>query len=438
MERDLWKYAAMLLSAGVLGYVLDATLAVMLAAAIGLIVWQLHRVNLIQKWLDNPNDHSMPEMGGVYYQLHKKLTARNAQYQKRNKQLSNYVTQFRKAVGALPDAIILIDDHGKIEWANTNAGELLGIRWPEDSSVRFGDLIRHPEVESMLKNSATLEQTFEINSLTLNNQPINLKSVPYTKTTRMIVARDVSQLIKVNQMHTDFVANVSHELKTPLTVLKGYIEILQNSQQLPDKFVKPLEQMNLQSVRMQLIVSDLLYLAKLEDKANKNPQQPIEISHLVNTIIEGVQPLLEEKRHKLEIDIDQHIKIIGTETELHSAFSNLIANAINYTEPNGTIKVRWKSDFQGAEFSVEDNGLGIPSHHLDRLTQRFYRVDTDRSRDGGGTGLGLAIVKHVLQRHNGSLEIDSEHGVGSTFSCTFPETQIELVKQETPAVEKTA
>lgn len=430
MQQDLWKYVLSLTGAALLGYALSATLAVTLLAAIGLIVWQLHRVNLIQKWLDNPRDQTMPEMGGLYYQLHKKLTKRNAQYQKRNKQLSNYVTQFRKAVGALPDAIILIDQSEKIEWANSNAGSLLGIRWPEDSAVRFGDLIRHPEVETMLQKTASLDQTFEINSLNHKGLNINLKSVPYTEQTRMIVARDVSQLVKVNQMHADFVANVSHELKTPLTVLKGYVEILQNSQELPDKFIKPLEQMNLQSARMQLIVSDLLYLAKLEDKANKTPQQPVEVTHLVNAIIESIQPLLEEKRHKVELDIDHSLKIIGTETELHSAFSNLIANAINYTEKNGTISIRWKANIEGAVFSVKDNGFGIPAHHLTNLTRRFYRVDTDRSREGGGTGLGLAIVKHVLQRHDGTLDIQSQDGIGSTFSCYFPNTQIENFAQK--------
>jgi len=352
MDKDLWKYTGLLLGGALLGYSLNATLLITLLVAIIIIVWQTHRVNLIQKWLDNPSDNPMPEMGGLYY------------------------------------------------------------------------LIRSPEVEAMLNHKSALKEDQEISSLALNNQVINLKSIPYTDVTRMVIARDVSQLIKVNQMHTDFVANVSHELKTPLTVLKGYVEILQNSKELPEKFVKPLGQMNLQSVRMQFIVSDLLYLAKLEDTANKTPHQPVEVTHLINAIIESVQPLLEEKRHKIELDLDPNIRIIGAETELHSAFSNLITNAINYTEPHGAIAVRWKGQLEGAEFSVKDNGLGIPAHHISRLTQRFYRVDTDRSREGGGTGLGLAIVKHVLQRHNGELDIKSADGSGSTFICHFPHSQI--------------
>ncbi len=428
MQRDLWKYFAILVGVALLALVVGASLmGVVLAtliAAVGIIVWQLHRINLLIKWLNSPSDHLMPEMGGLYYLLHKKLSQRNTQYAKRKRQLAGYLSQFREAVSAMPDAIVLIDSAGKIEWANTNSIELLGIRWPEDASVRFGDLIRHPEVLDILNSSKALTDIQEINSITHKNTEINLKSVPYSNSTRMIIARDVSRLIKVNQIHTDFVANVSHELKTPLTVLKGYIEIIQNSGEMPAKFSKAMEQMNLQSVRMQLIVNDLLYLAKLEDRSNKAPHQTINVVHLVNSIIESLQPLVEEKGHTITLELDQTLTINGAQTELHSALSNLIANAINYTEPHGEICVKWGRNASGAVFSVRDNGLGIPPHHIARLTQRFYRIDTDRSRESGGTGLGLAIVKHVLQRHDAELEIQSTQDVGSTFSCYFSDRQI--------------
>ena len=433
MKKDITNYFLILLAGAVLGYSLGHTLLVTLCVAIGLIVWQSHRVNLLNKWLDNPKDNPVPEMGGLYYLLHKKLNNRNIQYAKRKKQLSGLLSQFRQAVGAMPDAIVLINVAGKIEWANINAIELLGIRWPDDAGVRFTDLIRHPEVEVILNDPANLKETKEINSIRLKQQDINFKSVPYSKDTRMLIARDVSRLIKVNRMHSDFVANVSHELKTPLTVLRGYVEILQSSDLLPDQFAKPLDQMNIQSLRMQFIVSDLLYLAKLEDKANRAPSQAINMTHLINTIIESVQPMLEEKRHKIALDLDHDLTIMGSETELHSALSNLITNAINYTEPKGEIKIKWASSEFGATFSIKDNGLGIPSHHLGRLTQRFYRVDTDRSRDGGGTGLGLAIVKHVLQRHDAELEIESVEGAGSTFLCHFSTQQLNASQQQSQA-----
>lgn len=424
MERDLWKYAGILSGGAILGYSLNATLVVTLITAIALLAWQLHRINLILNWLEKPAKYPVPEFGGMFYLLHKKLTQRNKQYAKRKKQLTGYLTQFRKAVGAMPDAIILIDDWGRIEWANNNSIALLGIHWPEDVGVRFSHLIRHPEVADILESADSLIETKEISSISHNDKEINLKSVPYSDSTRMIIARDVSSLISVNQMHTDFVANVSHELKTPLTVFKGYVEILQSSNDLPDKFSKPLEQMDAQCTRMQLIVNDLLYLAKLENKADQAQHQEVNVSHLVKNILVAVQPLLNEKQHNISLKIDDSLNLLGAPTELHSAFSNLIVNAISYTEEEGDIELRWLSTGTGATFSVKDNGLGIPSQHLSRLTQRFYRIDNDRSRESGGTGLGLAIVKHVLQRHDAELEIQSEEGEGSVFSCHFNQHQV--------------
>lgn len=428
MQHDIWKFTGLLIAAGVFGYSVGYILPAILLMAIGIIAWQIYRLHHLQKWVENPIENPMPEMSGQFYQLHRDLSRKNAKSNKRKRQLSTFLAQFRKAIDALPDAIVLITQNGKIEWANPNAKEVLGIRWPEDADVRFTDLIRYPEVDKMLNDRHTNTDGVMFNSLFDADQTINIKCVAYTKELRMVIARDVSRLIKVNQIHRDFVANVSHELKTPLTVLRGYIEILQNIKGAPDQFIKPLHQMNLQSTRMQLIVNDLLYLAKLEDHSGEQNQEQVDVTNVVNTIIEAVQPLIEEKHHKLELDIDYSLKMLGAQTELHSAFANLITNAVHYTPNNGLIKIHWKIAQDGrAVFSVKDNGFGISARHLDRLTQRFYRVDTDRSRESGGTGLGLAIVKHVLQRHNAELEIQSTEGVGSEFKCLFPATQ--LLKQ---------
>ena len=290
--------------------------------------------------------------------------------------------------------------------------------------MTFSDLIRQPEVhahlKSVLESDASNAQGIVISSQSNSEQTINIKCVRYTEKLRMVVARDVSILVQANKMQRDFVANVSHELKTPLTVLKGYVEILHNHNDMPENLLKPLAQMELQGERMQLIVNDLLYLAKLEDTATIKPNERVDVTNLINTIVEAVQPLIEQKRHKLELDIDYHLIITGNTKELHSAFSNLITNAINYTPDNGFIRVRWRANDNGAVFSVKDDGIGVAPGHIERLTQRFYRVDTDRSRDGGGTGLGLAIVKHVLQRHGAELEIISAIGEGSEFHCYFP------------------
>ncbi len=432
MRQDIWKFISLLLVAVIFGYNVGQIALTMLITCLGIIAWQIYRIDTLYKWVSNPKRHPMPEVSGQLYQLYHTINRNNTKYAKRKRKLSAYLTQFRKAVGALPDAIILIDDNGKIEWANKNAHTVLGIRWPDDSNVRFGDLIRYPEVDVLLdksrSKSASTERGVVVSSISNSDFKISFKCVRYTDSLRMIIARDVSRLIKVNQLHSDFVANVSHELKTPLTVLKGYVEILSDNPDLPIKFEKPLAQMNLQSVRMELIVGDLLYLAKLEDKANIKPHETVDVTNLINTIVEAVGPLIEEKHHKLELDIDYSLSLIGAATELHSAFTNLITNAINYTPESGVIKIRWRQDTLGATFSVKDNGLGIAPHHLGRLTQRFYRIDTDRSRDSGGTGLGLAIVKHVLQRHGAELEVVSAEGSGSTFKCVFPINQKETAQ----------
>jgi len=423
MRHDIWKFGLILCAAGVIGFLAGHALLAMLFAAIAIIAWQMFHLNLLYLWSINAQKNPMPETSGQTYLLHRELNRRRIQNQNRKRQLSLLLNQFRQAISVLPDAIVLIDNQGKIEWANSNAKTVLGIKWPADSQVRFSDLIRYPEVDQILQSKKPKIEGVIVNSLLNNGQTINIKCVRYTDNLRMIIARDVSQLIKVNQMHSDFVANVSHELKTPLTVLRGYLEIMEDSSQLPDTFVKPLNQMSLQSIRMQLIVGDLLYLAKLEDSISIKNHEPVDVTQVVNTIVETIQPLIAEKNHKIELDIDYSIKLIGAQTELHSAFSNLIANAINYTPNTGLVKVRWRKSGDYVEFSVRDNGLGIAPQHIDRLTQRFYRIDTDRSRDSGGTGLGLAIVKHVLQRHNAELEVTSKEGSGSEFKCIFPLTQ---------------
>ncbi|MFT7525763.1 MAG: two-component system phosphate regulon sensor histidine kinase PhoR, partial [Arenicella sp.] len=249
---------------------------------------------------------------------------------------------------------------------------------------------------------------------------------------RMIIARDVSGLLAVNRLQADFVANVSHELKTPLTVLRGYLEIVSDHPKLDEALVKPVQQMSYQSERMQLIVNDLLYLAKLEDRGNRIEHTLVEITALINAVIESIRPVVESKQHKIELAIDHDINLMGNRSELYSALSNLITNAVNYSQQNGLIRITWKADANGAALLVKDSGSGIPASAIPNLTKRFYRVDDDRSRESGGTGLGLAIVKHVLQRHNAKLEIDSRISVGSEFRCVFPQDQLifSIAKQQ--------
>ncbi|MEO0369770.1 MAG: phosphate regulon sensor histidine kinase PhoR [Pseudomonadota bacterium] len=412
MQEDLWKIASALLLGALIGNAFGLVLPALLIVCIGVIVWQIRRLKALSRWIDNPNAYHLPETGGQLYTILRKLSRRDKKNRLRKRQLTGFLSQVRRAIGALPDAIVLIDREGKIEWANNNALSVLGIRWPADTGLRFTDLVRYPELERQLAKEPSTPHGIEVSSNSARDTILNIKCVEYTDDLRMVIARDVTRLVRINQIQRDFVANVSHELKTPLTVLRGYLEIMEDNSDIPERYLKPLQQMNIQSVRMELIVADLLYLAKLENVEDRPEYEVIDVTQMINTIIEAVQPLIEENRHKIELDVDYDLQIMGSSTELHSAFTNLVTNAINYTQAQGLIKIQWQASEDGAQFSILDNGVGIDAHHIERLTQRFYRVDTNRSREGGGTGLGLAIVKHVLQRHNAQLEVHQVHSTG--------------------------
>jgi two-component system phosphate regulon sensor histidine kinase PhoR len=410
------------------GYLLE----LMLIAAISLLAWQVHSLNQLYLWVKNPRKYPLPDTAGQVYQLHRELNKSIQSNSNRKKQITNFLTQFRKAAAVLPDSIVLIDQYGKIQWANRNSEKLLGIRWPADANVRFADLVRDPALSKVLSPQPLLPDQdarvgLEFSSPLNREQTLNIRSFPYSDDLVMIVIRDVSRLVKINAMHKDFVANVSHELKTPLTVLRGYLEIMIEKTNAPvepdtlDSFAMPLEQMSMQSNRMQLLVNDLLFLSKLEDSQFKQTQELVIIDALVNSILESLEPKIRAQEIEVKITLAPDLIIQGSHRELYSALSNLIDNALNYTSHRGTIEIasQINSDLS-ASIRVKDDGVGIANSQIPRLTERFYRIDDDRSRDGGGTGLGLAIVKHVLQRHDAVLEIESKLGSGSSFNCTFP------------------
>ncbi len=247
----------------------------------------------------------------------------------------------------------------------------------------------------------------------------------YGNREHLLLVRDVTRLHQLEQMRKDFVANVSHELRTPLTVIAGYLEtLLEHAEGVNPRWLRALQQMNQQAGRMQHLLNDLLLLARLETSSRPTDNQPVAVGLLLQSIISDARALSGARAHLISLDADPQLQLKGSETELRSAFSNLVFNAVKYTPDGGTIHVRWWGDEAGAHLSVEDSGIGIEQKHLPRLTERFYRVDSSRASSTGGTGLGLAIVKHVLLRHQGRLDITSAPGRGSCFSCHFPTAQV--------------
>ncbi len=327
--------------------------------------------------------------------------------------LAAQLRDLRTAARALPDALVLLDADGRVQWANPAAGRLLGITWPSDRGVCLADRFAHQELGTWLREGG--DNADGVASPAAAGVRVQCAFIDYGDRRRLLVARDVSRLTRLERVRRDFVANVSHELRTPLTVIHGYLELLDPGD-VP-ALAPVLVEMRTQSQRMRQIVEDLLTLSHLEAQ-HALPEERVAMDALLQTL-RGEAEALSHGRHRVTVEDAAHVDLRGSAKDLHSAFSNLVTNAVRYTPDGGTIRIVWRRTPGGAEYTVTDTGYGIPAEHLSRLTERFYRVSSSRSRASGGTGLGLSIVKHVLDLHQATLRIESEPGKGSAFSCVF-------------------
>lgn len=357
--------------------------------------------------------------GNAFHQIYR-LQRRN---RKRKRKLTQMLRRFQDSTAAMPDATVVLNAQHRIEWFNKAATTLLGLQSPHDIGRPINNLLRHPNfTEYLYRPSCNPKESIKIPSPLNPEHILRIHLVPYDVNMRLLIARDVTEMQRLEQVRQDFVANVSHELRTPLTVIMGFIETMQDSfenQELKE-WEYPLNLMAQQASRMQNIVNDLLLLSRLESEVPRNLRKAVDIPSILMNLTQDAQALSGDQAHHIDSFVDQNLKIYGQPDELTSAFSNLIFNAVRYTPAGGKITIRWYRDEFAIYFSVEDTGEGIAAQHIPRLTERFYRVDVGRSRNHGGTGLGLAIVKHVLQRHHAKLHILSQLSKGSTFTCTFP------------------
>jgi two-component system phosphate regulon sensor histidine kinase PhoR len=429
---ELLRISALTAVAVLLGLVTGQFLLFSFLAALIYIYLALHlrQIYRLQRWLQTGNDLQPPNAYGVWGEVYHQLYRRERRNHELVRQLRALLNRFQDSAAALPDAIVALTGSGEIEWLNKAATKLLGLRAPQDIGQSITNLVRQPAFTALVE-ARSYETSVDIPSPIDDNAHLLIRIVPYGKDERLLVARDVTQLHKLEQVRRDFVANVSHELRTPLTVVSGYLETLAD---IKDKeLADSINAMRQQTARMQHIVDDLLLLARLEtDKEGIRDRKPVGVPHLIEDVIREAHEL-SGGQHKIESRIDPDLLLSGRRNELYSAFSNVLFNAVQYTPAGGTITVSWYGDENGAHFEVADTGPGIAAHHIDRLTERFYRVDNARSRELGGTGLGLAIVKHVLTRHGATLRIDSELGRGSRFICDFPTERIivrSLVQQQ--------
>ncbi len=414
---EFWRIVGLLSVALVIGLIAGHGLTWVVVALVLYLFAHLRNLYRLERWLQGAAGF-LPDTGGiwgeVYYRLHR-LQKRN---RKRKKRLSAMLSRFRESTAAMPDATVVLDADGAIEWWNDAATRAFGLRYPHDTARPLTNLVRHPDFHQYM-GRGDFSGPVQLRSPVDERIVLSIRVIPYGKNQRLVVARDITRLHLLEQMRRDFIANVSHELRTPLTVIAGYVESLADSD---DACMQPWSQslraMQQQSTRMQQIVSDLLLLSRLETDGDEREEEEVDVPGLLGMIRDDAIALSQGK-HSIGLEAEPGLWLSGSRSELRSAFSNLVYNAVRYTPDEGTIEIRWASHDGGACFEVQDTGIGIASHHLLRLTERFYRVDVGRSREMGGTGLGLAIVKHVLMRHGSELQVDSEPGKGSTFRCVF-------------------
>ena len=338
-------------------------------------------------------------------------------------QLSSALDRFRHAASALPDGVVLLDDDNKIEWCNKPAEQQLGLMLKQDINKPIVYLVRNAEFIKYLEHHVDIEP-IKLKSWIRLDVTLEIQLVAFGSSQKLLISRDVSQQEKLEHMRRDFIANVSHELRTPLTVVGGFLETLSDMDgAVPENLRNYFGMMQEQTSRMRLLIEDLLTLSQLESGATSLDEAELDVYALLSNILNEAKSL-SNGQHTISLEANQTLALVASNQELHSAFGNLVGNAVRYTPDGGSISIKWEEKNQEAIFSVTDTGLGIEQQHIDRLTERFYRVDRSRSRGTGGTGLGLSIVKHILNRHQARLEIISEYGKGSTFKAVFPKTRI--------------
>jgi two-component system phosphate regulon sensor histidine kinase PhoR len=390
------------------------------------------RLWLLGRHLQHPKRYPAPSGPGLWHDIQRNLLRLERRQRRRKRQLRTLIEELRACSAALPDAIVAMDHAGHIQWFNDAAARLIGLK-NRDMGTPLAHLVRHPDFTMhMLTDDWRDEVTFPAPQ----DEQVVLAATMLSyghHGQRLMVARDATAMARVAQIRRDFVANASHELRTPLTVINGYLDTLLEEASQQDQhgplqpWMVPLTQMAEQTTRMQQLINDLLQLSKMDRLAlHEAGQETVDVATMVQDILGEISRTRPATipRARITSHLDEKLALHGSPKEMHSIIMNLVENALEHTPPHGQITISWQRTASGACLRVIDTGCGIASHHLPRLTERFYRVDEGRDRARGGTGLGLAIVKHAVERHGGTLEIESTLGQGSSFACHFPATRL--------------
>ena len=419
--------------AGAAGWILfDREWALVLMLALLLLLWlqNMRHIARLVRWTLESVGTPVPRAQGVWDYVFASLARRSREAHEQRERLARTLTRFREASQALPDGVIYLSNQHTIEWVNASAAAFFALDASRDVGQPITNLVRDPAFVAYLADPQRKagEPLLVRGAGQQAGLTLAVQVIPFGEDQEMVLARDITLSERLDAMRRDFVANVSHELKTPLTVVNGFVEtVLDADEDISSQERRHYLELALQqSQRMQHLVEDLLTLSALQAGARTAENEVVDALALVRGVAAEAE-VLSAGRHRIRLEVAGEVSLLGSQKELHSAFSNLVSNAVRYTPEGGEIVLRWLlAADASARFEVQDSGIGIAPEHIERLTERFYRVDQGRSRDSGGTGLGLAIVKHVLTRHQARLEIRSKPGEGSRFSALFPPQRLQL------------
>jgi two-component system phosphate regulon sensor histidine kinase PhoR len=420
----LTRLVASLATGALIGALYDSAALGALLVALFWLGTQLLNLYRLERWLVTGQIVEIPADEGLWGNVFSKIQFIKAKVKRRGKRFRRLIQELRASTEAFPDGgIILNADHEILNYNNA-ARLLLGLKGRRDRGQRIENLLRNPDFIAYL-NHPDERPYVEIPSPLGGETWLLCRLIPYGPGQTLLLIRDVSQRIKIEKVRRDFVANASHELRSPLTVIMGYLDALAEDERLPANWHQPVETMQQQALRMRRLIEDLLQLSKLESGQPVGKERVVDVPGILAAARKEALSLPVHPG-RVEVELRSQANLLGEETELQSVVSNLVSNAVRYTPVDGEVHISWSVDDDGGHLVVRDTGIGIPEDDIARVTERFYRADSGRARERGGTGLGLAIVKHALRRHDADLEIRSRVGEGSTFICHFPPDRLAL------------
>jgi two-component system phosphate regulon sensor histidine kinase PhoR len=423
--RPLSVLAGVLLVALMLWAGSGAVTALMFLAGIQAAVmlrrlWQEYRLS---RWLESPDEVTPPNAMGTWGDIFYRLEKLQRRQRDSRSELTNALEQFEHAAQAVPDGMVILNGNDQIDWCNPASRKYMGLDCERDRGQFIRYLLRQAHFLEFL-DAADYSRRLVCKSPLNREITLSLQLVPFGEAKKLLVARDITELERVDAVRRDFIANVSHELRTPLTVVGGFVETLADATTLPAADTRRYFALMLDNTRrMQHLLDDLLTLSRLESADHSLKDEPVNVPELAQALAAEAESL-SGGRHRIHLEVASDARLRGSLQEIRSALGNLVSNAVRYTPDGGDITLSWQMKDNEGVFAVTDTGEGVAAEHIPRLTERFYRVDRSRSRETGGTGLGLAIVKHVLTRHGARLTIQSTPGKGSTFAAVFPESRL--------------